>query len=146
MITDKENFLIWITVFRYKAEFLQVSNDLMNDRELVLLAVAQDGRALEYASKALRADKEVVLVAVAHAGFALISASDELRADKDVVLQAVTQDIDAIQFASPEIQKLCKGKNPVKALQASILAEELQAEMKPKLGQIQQPQFNNILY
>ena len=42
----------------------EVLEELQADREVVLVAVKQDGSALRYASDKLRADKEVVLVAV----------------------------------------------------------------------------------
>jgi hypothetical protein len=40
------------------------SNELRNDREVVMEAVMQSGWALEYASERLRKDREVVSVAV----------------------------------------------------------------------------------
>jgi hypothetical protein len=39
-----------------------------NDKEVVLVAVAQNGGALQYASAELNNDKEVVLAAVAQNG------------------------------------------------------------------------------
>lgn len=66
-----------------------VSEELRNDKDVVLAAVSNYGYALEYASKELCADKEVVLAAVRDNGYALEYASKELRADKDVVLAAV---------------------------------------------------------
>eukprot|EP01047_Picozoa_sp_COSAG01_P035734 COSAG01_NODE_2758_length_7121_cov_64.907434_6_plen_101_part_00 len=53
---------------------------------MVLAAVAQNGRALLYASVELWADREFVLAAVAQDGRALWYASAELRADREVVL------------------------------------------------------------
>jgi len=71
---------------------------------VVFAAVAQDGRALEYASPELKADKEVVLAAVAQDGFALEYASEELKADKEVVLAAVAQEWGALEYASAELK------------------------------------------
>ena len=63
--------------------------------------MAQDGRALQYASYALRrSDREVVLAAVEKEGYALRYASDELRNDREVVLAAVAQDAYALKYAS----------------------------------------------
>ena len=45
--------------------------ELRADKEVVLAAVKQDGRSLEYASAKLRADKEVVLSAVKQDGRSL---------------------------------------------------------------------------
>ena len=61
------------------------------DKEIVLIAVREKGRALQYASEELRGDKEVVFEAVNQDSFALRYASDELRGDKDVVFGAVRQ-------------------------------------------------------
>lgn len=76
------------------------------DREVVLAAVAQDGRALQFASELLRADKEVVLAAITQSGFwALKGAGEALRSDKEVVLQAVTKEPAAIEFAGDNMKR-----------------------------------------
>lgn len=53
----------------------------------------KNGLALYYASDELRNDKEVVLVAVGNDGWALRYASKELRNDKEVVLEAVVMNV-----------------------------------------------------
>ena len=75
-----------------------------SDRELLLAAVQQNGRALEYASAELKADREVVLAAVQQYGYALEYASAELRADREVVLAAVQQNGRALCYASAELR------------------------------------------
>ena len=57
-----------------------------------MIAVAQNGCALEYASDELKNDKEVVMIAVAQNGWALEYASDEMKSDKEVATAAVMQD------------------------------------------------------
>ena len=52
--------------------------DLQNNKEAVLIAVRQNGLALQFASKRLKNDKEVVLQAVKQNGLALYYASDNL--------------------------------------------------------------------
>ena len=47
-----------------------------------MVAVAQNGHELQWASPELKADREVVLVAVAQNGHALMCASLNLRRDK----------------------------------------------------------------
>lgn len=74
--------------------------DLRGDREVVLAAVRQEGRALEFASEALRADREVVLEAVRQNGFALAHAAPALRGERVVVQAAARQNGDALQFAA----------------------------------------------
>jgi hypothetical protein len=68
------------------------SQELQNDKEVVLAAVQENGFSLGYASRELKSDKEVCLAAVQQTGWALEYASEELRSDKEVALAAVKQD------------------------------------------------------
>lgn len=76
------------------ASLKYASEELRNDKEVVLEAVRQKGDywtecALEYASEGLKNDKEVVIEAVKKNGGALEYASEKLRDDKFFVLEAV---------------------------------------------------------
>ena len=51
------------------------------DKDVLLAAVAQDGRALRYGTPALRGDRDVVLVAVARHAEALQHAAPTLQDD-----------------------------------------------------------------
>ena len=73
---------------------------LRADKEVVLMAVAQQGSALRHAAGWLRADRKVVLAAVAQDGTALKHAADWLRADREVVLAAVTRFGSAFRYAA----------------------------------------------
>ena len=83
-----------LEVFKSKGEFFNwhvldhVSENLKNDKEVVLAAVKQSGYALEYASENLKNDKEVVLAAVKTDSDAIGYASKKLQADKDVIKAA----------------------------------------------------------
>jgi hypothetical protein len=55
---------------------------LRNNKEIVLVAVKNDGWALKYASDELKNDKEVVLTAVTQNDYGLKFASENLRNDK----------------------------------------------------------------
>eukprot|EP00971_Amphidinium_carterae_P322224 6404623-Amphidinium_carterae.1 len=57
--------------------------EVWTDREVVLGAVQEDGKALEFAAEALKGDREVVLAAVQNNGDALEHATEALRADRD---------------------------------------------------------------
>jgi len=76
---------------------------LKGDKEVVVAALKQDGRALQFASEELKGDREVVVAAVKQNGCALEYASEELKGDKEVVVAAVEQDGYALQFATNEI-------------------------------------------
>jgi len=75
-----------------------------SDKDVVLAALNQTGKALRYASSDLKGDKEVVLTAVNQTGEALRYASPDLQGDKEVVLTAVNQTGEALRYASPDLQ------------------------------------------
>ena len=68
-----------------------------------MAAVSNNGLALQDASREFRADREVVLTALSNFGRAL-QCSPELKADREVVLTAVNNDIKALKHASPELR------------------------------------------
>lgn len=78
--------------------------ELQNDKDFVLIAVRQNGLALQFASEELRSDKEVVLEAVNENGFALQFASEELKENKDVVLVAVNENGEVSEIISEELR------------------------------------------
>ena len=78
--------------------------ELKADRDVVLAAVRQNGRALQYANKTLRANRDMVLTAVTQCGHALEFASELLTADRGVVLVAVSHCGYALRFVSEELR------------------------------------------
>ena len=78
------------------------SRKLQNDRDVVLAAVANNWRALQYATYQ---DDEVVMAAVIKNWKALEYASDEMKKYKEVVLAAVNQSGLALQYASVEMKE-----------------------------------------
>lgn len=68
-----------------------VSDELRNDREVVLAAIAFHPENFYHASNELRADREIVLAAVVGDPINLEFASNELRADREIVMVAVQQ-------------------------------------------------------
>jgi hypothetical protein len=99
---------------------------LQADKEVVLAAVAQNGRALKHAAPALQADKEFMLAAVAQNSDALKHAAPALQADKEVVLAAVARNSDALKLAAPALradpvfQSLAAAKTTNAELRASM--------------------------
>ena len=79
---------------------------LFRSKEVVMVAVTSglSSHALQYASDELKNDKEVVMAAVNHYGYNLKYASDELKGDKEVVIAAVTNHKCNLQFASDEMK------------------------------------------
>tara|TARA_Y100000591_G_scaffold304432_1_gene301091 strand:+ start:832 stop:1713 length:882 start_codon:yes stop_codon:yes gene_type:complete len=84
-------------------KFMRAST-LQNDREVVLAAVRQDGKMLEWASDELRKDFDVVLAAVKQNGEALQFALGELRSNRSVVLAAVKEYGEALEWASEPLK------------------------------------------
>ena len=85
-----------------RAEMLALSDAGIRDefnKEVVLAACSQNGKALFYASETLRADKDVALAACSQNGDALQFASETLRADKDVVMVAAQSKPESLKFA-----------------------------------------------
>ena len=78
--------------------------ELRVNAQLGILAVNKNPDALAFVSAEVRNTKHVVLGAVRQCGQALRFASDRLRADRDVVKAAVTEDGLALAFASFELR------------------------------------------
>ena len=76
-------------VSKYGYNLQYASDELKNDKEVVLASVNKDGDALEFASDELKNDKEIVLTALAKNLSPLEFASEELKNDKNIIIQAV---------------------------------------------------------
>ena len=76
---------------------------LKKDRDYVLAAVKDDGRALQFADPSLMKDRELVLVAIKENGLALKYADESLKKDKEFVLAAVAKDFCALMFADESL-------------------------------------------
>jgi CxxC motif-containing protein len=98
---DKE--VVMVAVHENGEALQHASDELKADKEVVITAVKSSGDALYYASDELKADKEVV-IAANPLWAALQHASDELKADKELVLTAIKNDSGALQYASDELK------------------------------------------
>ena len=84
------------------------SSFLQNDEDVVSEAVASDCAALQYASSDLLGDLQFVLAMVTRNGWALEHVSPALRSDREVVLAAMGVDglaFGTLQFAAPSLEK-----------------------------------------
>ena len=75
------------------------------DKEVVLNAVQQYGRALKFASEELCNDKEVVLNAIQQDEWALAYVSKELQDDKEIALTALQNGSDVFIHVSPRLKQ-----------------------------------------
>ena len=71
-----------------------------------------DGQVLYYASEELRDDKEVVLEAVKNKGIIVKYASERLLRDNDIIIAAITQNKKASIFIPIE----CREREEIKAV------------------------------
>eukprot|EP00928_Gymnodinium_smaydae_P089061 TRINITY_DN73064_c0_g1_i1.p1 TRINITY_DN73064_c0_g1~~TRINITY_DN73064_c0_g1_i1.p1 ORF type:complete len:302 (+),score=56.70 TRINITY_DN73064_c0_g1_i1:85-990(+) len=83
---------------------MYTSDETRKDKELVLQAVRTNGQVLRYSDLKLRKDKEVALAAVSHTGRALRWVDEKLQADKEVVIAAVREDGRALKYASDDLK------------------------------------------
>ena len=79
------------------------SNDLLEDRDIILTEVSLHASSLRIITPKLQNDKEIVMIAVNNSG-ETEWASPALRGDYDVVKAAVQNHGLAMRFASPEMQ------------------------------------------
>ena len=86
-------------------------------------------RFMYFEGDEVRANKHLAIISVRHNGGSLLQVSDELKNDKEVVLEAVKQKPYAINFASKEIQELCKGRDPAITLERLLLVEQLNSTL-----------------
>jgi len=102
LLQDRELLLI---ALQTSGTFLQLATpECQANQDIVLLAVQQSGTALEFASAALRANHDVALTAVQQKGEALQFAEPEVRDDRVIVVAAIKQSPLALQFASASLR------------------------------------------
>lgn len=100
---DKDVVLIAVTNNGRALQY--ASETLRTDKEVVLAAVTNYAAALEYASNALKSDVEVVEAAVKNNGLALVHSSDLLKADTNIVTIAIKANGSALEYATDEIRR-----------------------------------------
>lgn len=82
---DKELIMMIIKNQRIGHILRVLSDELRDDKEIVLLCVKYNGYHLKYASERLKGDKEVVMVAIENDKYAIKNASKELQDDPEII-------------------------------------------------------------
>ena len=82
----------------------EAPDHIRDDSEVMLAAVMQNGRALEFASDRLKADRGVVLQALLEDAAAFRFAATSLHADHDVMMSAVHRNGLALEHAVRELR------------------------------------------
>ena len=86
---DRE--IVMIAVLDFWPAFQYASERLKGDRKFVIEVVLEKPWALKHASNALKGDQEVVMAAVSKDGTALTHATEGLKGDREVVTKAIFQ-------------------------------------------------------
>ena len=73
---------------------------MKGDRELCTAAVAQDGKALQWASEEMKGDRELCTAAVTQNWYTFEWASEEMKGDRELCMAAVVQDASALKHVS----------------------------------------------
>lgn len=102
--TFNDNSIVISYVIKNGLYLQYVPNNMMT-KAVVLAAVKNCGRALEFARSEHRTDKEVVLHAVQEDGLAISYASQPLKNDKQVALAAVQSNGFAIRFLTSNLRE-----------------------------------------
>eukprot|EP00746_Dinoflagellata_sp_MGD_P168013 gnl/MRDRNA2_/MRDRNA2_99083_c0_seq1.p1 gnl/MRDRNA2_/MRDRNA2_99083_c0~~gnl/MRDRNA2_/MRDRNA2_99083_c0_seq1.p1 ORF type:complete len:584 (-),score=93.39 gnl/MRDRNA2_/MRDRNA2_99083_c0_seq1:59-1810(-) len=103
--SDRDYVLSQVRLDGWNLGYKYISEELKDDREVVMEAVSRNGAALTYASEALKDDREVVQNAILSNSWALADASDKLKNDKKLVMQAVRLDGLSLAFASRPLRR-----------------------------------------
>lgn len=91
LLNNRDFILSLEPKYGYAIDLEYVSDQLRDDREIVLRAVTRSNSQLEFASEKLQNDKDVVFTALQHYGYyAFQYASAELRNDKEFVMRILS--------------------------------------------------------
>ena len=81
------------------------SEELQEDREIVLAAIKYDKYPLAYISKKLQEDREIVLTAIKYDKYPLACISKKLQVDREIVLTVVQQNKYEKRYILAELYK-----------------------------------------
>ncbi|WP_257275204.1 MULTISPECIES: DUF4116 domain-containing protein, partial [unclassified Endozoicomonas] len=95
--------LVLTTIAEAPDNLEYVSEELKGDRHVVMTAITRDGYQLLYAAPKFQDDDVVVKTAISKTPSALKYASERLRGDKNIVQIAVARDIRNLDYASEEV-------------------------------------------
>jgi hypothetical protein len=120
----------------YNGRALRYAFDLRGNREVVMKAVKQDGAALQFASSALRGDREIVLAAVEQNPIALQYANGSMQKDKSIIMTAVKKDGIAVRCTMKEMRQdydIARAACIQTSKALPYLSEELQERLRKEL-------------
>lgn len=109
---------IVLEAVRFEGTLEVVSDELKNDREVILTAISSHGRDIQYAPQHFKNDREIVLKAVNQSWKAIEFVHDLFGNDREIVLCAVKQHYNALEYASDEF------KNDIEIVNKALRGED----------------------
>lgn len=151
-----------------KISLNDLSEEFRNDREIVLIAIAQkkngfcyftninggiskmpqSNYAIGYASDELRNDREIALMAIRWDGSALELVSDKLQNDKKFIMIAVAQNSDCACYISDELKsdpEMIQYLNELEICPHECEIEEIYEELKNESLKSEQEDVEDIV-
>ncbi len=80
------------------------SDELINDRDVILVALKKDGLLIRFINDELKNDKTIASIAVKQNGLALEHLNINLQKDKEIVLEAIKQNYKAFYYANNDLK------------------------------------------
>ena len=117
-----ENKELLLEIYKQEKLMLKFLTPRMrDDKDIALLNI----EGYPFLSNRLKNDRDIALAVVRNGGPNLLSLENKFKNDIGVVFEAVKNDPRSIRYASQEIQNMCKGKDPVVALQVMMNYENV---------------------
>jgi hypothetical protein len=92
-------------LYKSPEKFFEKYPEEGNDREVIKVAATEFGhRALAFASAELLDDKEIIRLALTYDNNAFACASERLRDDVDFAREVITDDVTNLYYVSPRLQ------------------------------------------
>ena len=127
LANDKEFALQVYSVYGGEYCYRYFSEEVRNNKEVALAFMDALGwMNLKFAPEEIRDDRDVVMVALKHDERALELASSRLKNDREIVEIAIRDDPQSFRFASPEL----RGDVEIVALAISIINEHYQSPVE----------------
>jgi len=104
-LKNDQDFIIKL-IREFDLSLFDVSENMLNNKDVVLNSVRRDGYQLQYASSLLLDDPEVVMVAIKNFIPALYYASERLRKDQDFIINIIKKNFSfesPLRYASEEL-------------------------------------------
>jgi hypothetical protein len=104
LLNDRELMKIALKIDSFSLAYF--SEDLKNDKEMVLEGVTKNGLCIQYASEKLKSNKEIVKIAVENNGMSLIHLTDEtILSDVEIAILGLSNFEDTLEYMNSDLQK-----------------------------------------